>query len=110
MASPLPLVTGALNNVENVRDDACFTKRLPVIVKVQAPGIARPVGEDFEDMARRLVAPDPGVDRHALVVRCAGLADSRVSEHPMAAVQPAIGPPGKSVQRFVRVVPTPTVE
>ena len=48
---------------------------LAVVVEVEPPRVAGAVGEDFEHVPRRMIAPDAGVDRGALVVRGAGLAD-----------------------------------
>ncbi len=82
----------------------------PCGVPGQAPGVARAVGEDLEGVPGRVIAPDPGVDRDALGVGRPGLADLRVGEHAVAAVQPAIGAPGERVQGLVRVLIPPAVE
>src|SRR5205823_384744 len=71
---------------------------------------ARAVGEDLEDMAGRVIAPDAGVDRHAPGVGRAGLADARVGEDAMTAIKPAVGPPGERVERLVGVLVAPAVE
>ena len=75
MLARLPLVAAALNHLVQVRDDAGGEERLAEVVEIDAPGVARAVGEDLEHMPRRMVAPDAGVDRRALGVRRAGLAD-----------------------------------
>ena len=106
----LPLVAAALNHVIQVRDDAGGDERLAVVVEIDAPGIARAVGEDLEDVPRRVIAPDAGVDRRALVVGRARLADLRMREHAVAAVEPAVGAPGEGVERLVRVLIAPAVE
>ena len=86
------------------------TERLAVLVEIEAPGIARAVGEDFEDVPGRMIAPDAGVDRRAVLVRRAGLADARMREDAVAAVEPAVGAPGEGVERLVRVLIAPAVE
>src|SRR5207248_144557 len=58
----------------------------------------------------RVVAPDAGVDRRALLFRRAGLADERVREDAVTAVEPAVRPPAKGVERLVRILVVPAVE
>ena len=106
----LPLVAAALNDVVQVRDDAGRAERLAVVVEVDAPRVARALGEDFELVPRRMIAPDAGVERHALVVGRARLADARVREHAVAAVEPAVRAPDEGVERLVRVLVGPAVE
>ena len=64
----LPLVAPALDHVIEVRDDAGRDDHLAAGVEVDAPGVARAVGEDLEDVAGRVVAPDARVDRRAIGV------------------------------------------
>ena len=78
----LPLVTAALGDVVEVRDDAGGDDHLPVLVEVDAPGVARAVGEDLEDVPGRMVPPDAGVDRRALVVGVPGLPTSECVNTP----------------------------
>ena len=70
----------------------------------------RAVGEHLEDVPRRMIAPDAGVDRDAVLVRRARLADARVREDAVAAVEPAVRPPDERVERLVRVLVAPAVE
>ena len=46
----LPLIAAALDDVEGVRNDAGLDEGLAVVVEVEAPRIARAVGEDLEDV------------------------------------------------------------
>ena len=69
----LPLVSGALNHVIQVRNDARRAERLAVVVEIDAPRIARAFGEDFELVPRRVIPPDARVDRHALGFGVPGL-------------------------------------
>ena len=108
MRPGLPLVAAALDDVVEVRDDAGGDERLAVLVEVDAPGVARAVGEDLEVVPRRVIAPDAGVDRDAVGVGRAGLADARVGEDAVAAVEPAVGAPGERVERLVRVLRSPS--
>src|SRR5581483_847437 len=66
--------------------------------------------ENLEDMPGRMVAPDAGIDRDTLLVGRAGLADARMGEDTVAAVQPAIRSPAEGVERLVRVLVVPAVE
>ncbi len=62
----LPFVPSPLDHLVQVGDHAGGLERLAVLVEVDAPGVARPVGKDLELMLRRMIAPDPGVDRKPL--------------------------------------------
>ena len=106
----LTLVTRGGKDVIEMRDHAGRIEELAARVVIEAPGIARALGEDLEDVARRMEAPDTGVDLHALVVGRARLADDRVREHAVVAVEPAIRTPDEAVERLVRVVEAPAVE
>ena len=50
MFAGLPLITAALNDVKKVRNHAGRAKCLTEIVEIDSPGIARAVGENFEDV------------------------------------------------------------
>src|SRR3954452_9852234 len=63
MLAGLALVSGALNDVKQVRNDAGRAKRLAMFIEVDAPRIACPFGENFEIMPRWVESPDAGVNR-----------------------------------------------
>jgi hypothetical protein len=106
----LTLVAAPLRDVVEVRDHAGGDDHLATGIEVDAPRIARTMGEDLEDMSGRVVTPDPGIDRGAPCLGRPGLADSRVSEDPVAAVKPAVGAAGEGVERLVGIVLAPAVE
>src|SRR5204863_7077139 len=106
----LPMVAAALDDVPKVRDDAGFDEHLPMLVEVDAPGIARTLGELLEALLGRVIAPDRGVHEDALLVGGAGFADLRVGEHAVASVEPAVGSPHEAVERLVLVVVAPAVK
>src|SRR5581483_9052605 len=106
----LAVVAAVLDDVEAVRDDAALDERLAAVVEVEAPGVARAVGEDLEDVPRRVVAPHAGVEPDAVLLRRPRLADLRMREDAVAAVQPAVGAPDERVERLVRVLEAPAVE
>ncbi len=110
MLAGLTLVACAGQHVVEVRDDAGRDEEVAAGVVIQPPGIAAALGEHFEDMARRVVAPDPRVDLHPTVVRRAGSADDGMREDPVAAVEPAVRPPHEAVERLVRVMAAPAVK
>ena len=106
----LTLVAGGRKDMIEVRDHAGRIEELAPRIEIEAPGIARAFGEDLEDVAGRVEAPDSGVDLHALLVGRTRLADDRVREHAVVTVEPAIRTPDKAVERLVRVVEAPAVE
>src|SRR5947208_364587 len=110
MLPRLALVAAALDDVEAVRDDAGLDERLAVLVEVEAPWIAGAVGEHLELVLGRMVTPDARVDRHAVLLGHSRLADLRVCEDTVAAVEPAVRAPGERVERFVRVLVAPAIQ
>jgi len=106
----LSLVARPLDDVEEVRNDASGEEGLTSIVEVDSPGIAGAPREDLELPLRRVIAPDPGVDRHALLVGSSRCSDVRVGEDAVATVEPAIGSPGEAIEGFVGVLIGPAVE
>ena len=93
-----------------MRDHAGLNEGITELIEVQAPGIAGAVREDLKFVPGRVIAPNAGVDRRAILVRSAGLANATVGEHTMTAVQPAIRAPRERVERFVRVLMAPAIE
>ena len=110
MLAGLTLVTGAGQDVIKVRDHAGRDEHLSAGVEVQAPRVARALGEDLEGAGPRVEAPDAGVDLAALLGRRTRLADDGVGEYTVAAVEPAIGAPGEAVQGLMGVLHRPTIE
>src|SRR5947209_17670554 len=56
----LPLIACAGNDVNDVRDDAGGGEEVSKLVVVEAPWVARAVGEDFELMPHGMIAPNAG--------------------------------------------------
>ena len=106
----LTLVATAGKHMIEVRDDAGGDEHLAVLVVIEPPWIARAFGEDLEVLGQRVQAPHPGVDALALGVGRAGLADVGMGEDAVAAVQPAIGTPRKTIQRLMGVLHRPAIE
>src|SRR4051812_21745893 len=63
MLARLPLVSGALNDVKQMRNDAGRAKPLAMLVEVDAPRIAGAFGENLENVPCRVISPDACVDR-----------------------------------------------
>ena len=82
----------------------------PCSSKSTPHGLLVPSAKTSNSCRVGMIAPDAGVERHALVVGRAGLADLRVREDAVAAVEPAVRSPGEGVQRLVRVLVAPAVE
>src|SRR6516225_2860516 len=110
MVSGLSVVACTLDDVERMRNDAGLTKSLAVIVEVQTPRIAGAMGEHFENMLRGMIAPNAGIDRCPLRIGRSWFAHTRVREHAVAAVQPAVRSPGEGIQCLVSVLPGPTIQ
>ncbi len=106
----LSFVASTLNDVIQVRYHAGGQERLAMVIEVDAPRIAGAMGKHFEHMLCWVIAPDTGVNRYALIVRCARLTDSRVREHAMATLQPSIRSPYKRVKRLMRVLESPAIQ
>ena len=106
----LTLVAGAGQDMIQMRDHTGRVEELAARVVIEAPRIARALGEDLEEVASRMKAPDPGVDLHALRVGSARLADHRVSEHAVVTVEPAVRTPDEAVERLMRVLETPAIK
>ena len=110
MLPGLPLVARALDDVEEVRNHARLGKEIAVRIPINPPRIARAVREHLEFLPLRLVAPHARIDLHAILVRRTRLAHGAVREDAVAAVEPAVRPPLKSVQRLMRVVSAPSIQ
>ena len=76
MRPGLPLIAAALDDVPQMGNHAGGRNRLAPVVEVDAPGIARAFGKHFKHVPRGMIAPDARVERDALAVRRARLADT----------------------------------
>jgi len=61
MLARLPLISGALNHVIQVRDDAGRAKRLAMVIEINAPRIAGALGKNFEHVSCRMIAQRPAL-------------------------------------------------
>ena len=55
-------------------------------------------------------APNPGIDKLPVFILCSWMTNLRLGEHTMTAIQPAIWSPNKTIESFVPVLNTPTIE
>ncbi len=95
---------GAGDQVPEVPVDRVDEERLAQRVPVVAPGIGRPVGQDLEMLADRMIAPEAAADGHAERVGRPRNADLAGRGGPATAVEPAIGPPAQAVGERVMVL------
>ena len=65
-------VVSAGDEVKEVAGDGVGDEGFAVFVPVHAPGIGEAVAEDFENFARRMIAPDAAVDGGALFLLLPG--------------------------------------
>ena len=85
-------------------------EKMAGFVEIEAPLIAAAVGENLKLVPHRMIAPDAGMQLDALVVGRARLADERVREDALVAIEPAVRPPAEAVERLVRVLIAPAIE
>ena len=104
------MITTALNHVEQMRNNACGHERFAFGIEIHAPGIASAVREHFELVSQWMVTPHACIDRCTIFFCCSRFANIRVREDAMATVEPTVRSPDKRVQRFVRILESPTVE
>jgi len=104
------VVDAALDDVEEMGDDAAGGKAVAEVIEVEAPRIGEAASEDFEFASFGVEAPDAGVEVEAVVFGSARFPDEGVGENALAAVEPAVGSPDEAVQSFVAVVHAPAVE
>jgi hypothetical protein len=79
--------------VEYVLEHAVGDEGLAVGVEVQTEGVDRAVGDDFEHVLRRVVAPDAAIELDAIAFRGPGLADDILRLDAAQSPQPSIRPP-----------------
>src|SRR5579884_257290 len=103
-------IAATLDDMEGVGYDTRLHECLAVRIEVQSPRIAGAVREYFEDVLGGMIAPDSCIERNAVLIGRAGLADARMGEDAVTAVQPAVRSPAEGVQRFVGVLPVPAVQ
>ena len=106
----LAQVITALDDVPEVGDHAGFAEPVAVFVVVEAPGIGGAVGENFEGFPDRVETPVGAIERGAVLGRGAGCPDIAMGEDAVAAIQPAVGSPDKTVQRLVGVLPAKAIQ
>src|SRR5688572_6240724 len=94
----LPMITPALDHVEQMRNDTGLNETLASLVKVDSPGIAGAFGKYFEDFFGGMITPYAGIDASPFAVGRSRFADVGVRKHSMTSVKPAIRSPGKSVE------------
>lgn len=104
------VVDAALDDVEEVGDDATGGKAVAEIIEVEAPRIGEATCEDFEIAGLGVEAPDASIEVEAVVFRRTRFSDERVGKNALATVEPAVGSPDETVEGFVAVLHAPAVE
>ena len=104
------VVDAALDDVEEVGDDATGGKAVAEIIEVEAPRIGEATCEDFEIAGLGVEAPDASIEVEAVVLRRTRFSDERVGKNALATVEPAVGSPDETVEGFVAVLHAPAVE
>ena len=110
MGLGLLVINAALNNVKQMRDDTTGCEAMADIIEIKSPRVRKPTGENLELFFDRMKSPDSGIDEISILFRSAGFPDPRLSENPVASIQPTVRAPDEAIQRFVSVLEAPTVE
>ena len=110
VGSGLFVINSALDDVEEMGDNAAGGEAMADIIEVEAPGIGETAGEDFERLRFRVEAPNAGIEIEAVFFRCAGFTDERVGKDALATIEPAVGSPDEGVEGFVSILDAPAVE
>ena len=124
VTAALAVIDATGNDMPEVRNHACRDKELALGVVIDAPGVAEPVRHDLEAVLHRVVAPHAAIDLHGrfgiVVLLWEGLsvlvdpafahgaADVRRCCEALEPVEPAVGTPDKTVERFMTVGDAPT--
>src|SRR5690606_37016498 len=93
MLPGLSNVPSTLNHMVQMRNDTCGNESMPVLIKVQPPGIAGPPGKNLKLMRHRMKPPDAGIEGNPICFVRPWFANERVGKHPLNPVQPAIRAP-----------------
>src|SRR4051812_26296179 len=110
MLAALALISRTLNHVPEMRNHAGLDEALAVLVKVHSPGIAGALRKALKNMFCGMIAPHSGSNRCAFTIGRTRFANVGMCEHAVASIEPAVRPPIKCVQRFVRILVTPTIK
>ena len=86
MCAGLTGVVRALDAMPHVWNHAGGEERFATVVPIQPPLIAHAFGPAFEYFPGGMVAPDPRIDRHPLLIRGAGPAHARVGEDALSPI------------------------
>ena len=68
------------------------------------------MGEDLESMLDRIVSPNTCSQVHTILIRCARLTHHRAIENTLGAVKPTVGPPYKTIEGFMGVSKSKSIE
>src|SRR5690606_29181296 len=106
----LAQVSGSLYGMEHVWNHTNGDKGVTVFIKVNPPGIACSLTEQFKLLRNGMVSPYSGVQFDPLLIRSSGLTHVGMGEYPVGTVQPTIGPPAEVIQHFVGILRAPAIQ
>ena len=110
MRPALLVVNSPLNHVKQMRNDATGSETLALIIEIKTPRIGQTASKYFKRPTRRVVTPNATIDELAVFFLLPRFTNMRHGENAVASVQPAVGAPDKTVQRFMPVVDPPAVQ
>src|SRR5690606_6266359 len=93
MLPGLTLISGPLDNVEQMGYYTNGNKWMSIIIEIDSPWVTCALGKDFEFTSCRMVPPYAGIQFGPLVIGGPGFAHVGMCEYPVYAVQPTVRSP-----------------
>jgi hypothetical protein len=78
-------------------------EELSMLVKVQAPRIARPMRKNFETVLDRIVSPNASSQIDSVLFGCTWFAYRRSIENTLGAIEPSVWPPYQAIESLVGI-------
>src|SRR5690606_26187843 len=97
MISCLSDVPASLDHMIQMRYDAGSDEGVPVLIKIDPPGVAGSPAKHFKLMGLGMKPPYTCVDRNSILIGSSRLTDPRMRKHTLYPVEPAIRTPYKTV-------------
>ena len=93
VVSKHPFQAGTRLGVPNMTDDTVGNECFPPLVEIQAPRVGGPVGNRGDFPLGGMIAPNPAIDRQAILIGRSRGTQLAIGKDAVAAPKPAIRPP-----------------